>query len=793
MPEQPRSTKQPRSTRDVRARAYALRLVVLPALLLACLTFSSPALAAECPNEQLRQESNVNPATGRPYSTALPDCRAYEQVTPVYKDGGKGRVNGFAEDGNALLYGGYGGFAGEPSGIPPAIYGANQYEAQRTASGWVSVANNPSSAAYYHTGYLHDFSFSSNFLREIWNMAPTAEVEPPTPAGSAGYYIREPDGAFVATAPTPTLVAGAYLGSSSNLSTVVLKRATPGTLPLLSADTTVGADSLYQIVGAGTATSTLELVGLQDGKLVSDCGTLLGAPETVTQPFHTAFNAISADGNAVVFTALADAVGGCLAGVSAPAVDEVYVQLEGARAVDVSEPTASDCASCDTSSGLANAQFEGASTEGSKVFFTTEQALLSGQTTKNIYEYDFNGPGASPEHPTGKITLVSAGSPRPEVQGVVRVSDDGSHVYFVARGVLTTTPNSGGRQALAGADNFYVYDTETGETKFIGLLCSGSHMSGAVTLPSGSYQEAYCPGAASAADSSLWGAGGGREAQSTSGGFLVFTSYAALTPDKTSSARAAYEYDVATGSLVRISIGAEGYDHNGNNDSYNASISPLEDDLGKVTSEERNSSARTLSNDGSYVFFTSGEALLPGAVAGELHIYEYHEGQVSLIAEGLAEDSRLPTLSLQGTTPTGSDVFFTTNESLVSQDTETGNDIYDARIDGGFPAAVPPPPGCSGEACQGPPATAPLLQSPGSALFTGGSNITPPPITPPPVKAPEVKPPKKTAPQIRAEKLAKAVKACKKKAKKERAGCETQARKKYGAKAKAKKTDRRVK
>lgn len=729
----------------------------------------------------------MNPATGRPYSTALPDCRAYEQVTPVYKDGGDviSTDSGFAEDGNALVYAGFGGFAGEPSGIPPAV-GGNVYEAQRTVSGWVSVANNPSSAAYHKSGYLHDFSFSSNFLREIWNNNPTAEVPP---AGSSGYYIREPDGAFVATVPTPTLLNG-YVGSSSNLSTLVVRRFTNESPPLLSADTTVGPQSLYQIAGAGTATSTLELVGLQDGKLVSACGTLLGAVgQGGPEPFHTAFNAISADGNAVVFTALADASGGCLAGVSAPAVNEVYVQLEGTRAVDVSEPTASDCASCDTSSGLANAQFEGASTEDSKVFFTTEQALLSGQTTKNIYEYDFNGPEASPQHPTGKITLVSAGSPRPEVQGVVRVSDDGSQVYFVARGVLTTTPNSGGRQALAGADNFYVYDTETGETKFIGLLCSGSHMSGAVTLPSGSYQEAYCPGAASAADSSLWGAGWFREAQSTSDGFLVFTSYAALTPDKTSSARAAYEYDVATGSLVRISIGAGGYDNNGNNDSYNASIPPLEDRLTRVTSEERDSSARTLSDDGSYVFFTSGEALLPGAVAGYQHIYEYHEGQVSLIAEGLAEEpGQEQALRFRGTTPSGSDVFFSTDESFVSQDTDTGNDIYDARIDGGFPAAVPPPPGCSGEACQGPPATAPLLQSPGSALFTGGSNITPPPV-----KAPEVKPPKKTAPQIRAEKLAKAVKACKKKAKKERAGCEAQARKKYGAKAKAKKTDRRVK
>src|ERR1039458_2688772 len=85
-----------------------------PLLLLACLTFSSPALAAECPNEQLRQESNVNPSTGRPYSAALPDCRAYEMVSPAEKDGTlAGEVLGpSSAAGEAVTFGGRGSFAG---------------------------------------------------------------------------------------------------------------------------------------------------------------------------------------------------------------------------------------------------------------------------------------------------------------------------------------------------------------------------------------------------------------------------------------------------------------------------------------------------------------------------------------------------------------------------------------------------------------------------------------------------------------------------------------------------------
>ena len=53
------------------------------------------------------------------------------------------------------------------------------------------------------------------------------------------------------------------------------------------------------------------------------------------------------------------------------------------------------------------------------------------------------------------------------------------------------------------------------------------------------------------------------------GSFLVFVSSTDhLTPDDTSTAPQVFEYDAQTGALVRVSIGQDGYNDNGNTDCH---------------------------------------------------------------------------------------------------------------------------------------------------------------------------------------------------------------------------------
>jgi hypothetical protein len=126
----------------------------------------------------------------------------------------------------------------------------------------------------------------------------------------------------------------------------------------------------------------------------------------------------------------------------------------------------------------------------------------------------------------------------------------------------------------------------------------------------------------------------------------------------------------------------------------------------------------SISENGEQVFFTTAEALVPQDSNGVNDVYEWDNGQVYLISDGVAPGGSV----LWTVNPSGENVLFSTADQLTSSDGDTAWDVYDARVDGGFPAP-PTPASCSGEACQGSPPTAGALPSPGSATLTGTGNI----------------------------------------------------------------------
>jgi hypothetical protein len=748
-----------RVRRSATLAATALALALAPA-----------ASAGPCPNE-------ASPG----FRSYLPECRAYEQVTPPYKEGFGVTVGGISEDGSRVLGESFGVLAGSPSGDfrYEFVRGETAWEATATPTGAPSYSEFP---RYSVEGVSPDLQSTLVFAGALF-------------AGTEELYLRLPGGSPMPVGPLGPLGGGGRqldpVDASQDLRRAVFVMHSPQGLEkssLWPGDTTAGRllPSLYEYEYAGAEAKEPRLVGVDNvgvppavaaGHLISDCGTALGSQDGGGD----VYNAVSASGAEVFFTAAA--AGSC--GAPGPPVTELYTRVGEtptvpAHTLAISEPPLSvpgrECTGIcrehenqenghERSEGL----FAGASHDGSRVFFTTAQSLVNGDekgegTGNDLYAADIS------EGAVTRLVQVSRGGPGDvtpgsgaNVQGVARVSEDGSHVYFVAEGSLTGVNREGKKPAEptledAHPANLYVSSRE----------CPAGEAACANPVERTSFIATL-----SGADGADWSSRDRRPVQATPDGrFLVFQSKADLTPDQEGvEAGQVFEYDATAEQLVRVSRGQDGYNEDGNSNQYAATIPTQNYDREQPVGLGR-FEGLTVSADGSQVFFLTQDALTPLALNGAMNVYEYHSGQVDLISDGHDTTSTegRPAVELLGTDKTGRDVFFATADRLVPQDTDNQVDVYDARIGGGFPAFAPPA-GCEGESCQTAVGSPPALPTPGSPSGSTG-NLTPP--------AEAGAPPHRSL--TRAQRLAAALKACMKQPRRRRASCRARARRRFAAK-----------
>lgn len=732
------------SKRGVASHLARVLLVSVTALIVAAPSALASGDANElaCPNEAMPD-----------FRVYLPDCRAYEQVSPQFKEGYQTITGSIAPEGSAMILESLGTFAGVEGNSSTAISPA-QYESERTGNGWAVAAATLPASVFRVSAHV---GTSSDLNRTLWETHTSSQA-----FEAVDLYVRSADGAFVEIGPmappsaeigSPTGASGATdishhssVDASQDLSHVLF--AISGEAKRWPGDTTVpegGASSLYEY--SGTDKSQPSLVGVDaEGRLISDCRTVLGEE---SRGGTDLYNAMSASGETVFFTAIGHLPEGqnCDESTHAPAVNELYASIGERKTVAISEPSAAQCAECETAI-KAPAAFQGASEDGTKAFFLTEQELLPGAGTTNLYEYDFDAPEGH------KIVRISIGSATPEVQGVARVSEDGSHVYFVAKGILTSEPDHslapGHQLAEAGADNLYLFERDatypTGHIAFVATLAE--------------------------ADERDWSNVDARPVQTTpEGRFLVFDSVADLTPGDTSDETQVFEYDAVEGTLARISTGQAGYPAGEANAAAHASTIPVQDyEVGEPTTAN---TALAISDDGSIVLFTSSGALVPQAepaeAAGAESVYEYRSagsianGSAYLISDGRDTESAVA-VGLDGS---GADVFFETAQPLLAQDGDTEYDVYDARADGGFPTPSSPP-ACEGEGCRGGPSTPPSLAVPGSVSLVNAGNLQPPAAVASPAR-----------PKPRASALQRALVRCRRLRHRARAKCKAAAKRRY--------------
>jgi hypothetical protein len=129
---------------------------------------------------------------------------------------------------------------------------------------------------------------------------------------------------------------------------------------------------------------------------------------------------------------------------------------------------------------------------------------------------------------------------------------------------------------------------------------------------------------------------------------------------------------------------------------------------------------RTATNSGQ-VFFDTPDQLVSRDVNSQSDVYEYANGRPRLISRGAGD---VPSY-LADAGEDGRDVFFTTTERLVGQDTDNLIDLYDARVGGGIASQNPvgAREECIRDDCKATPSAGVELPFGGSEGLTGPENV----------------------------------------------------------------------
>ncbi len=658
-------------------------------------TFPSPVKPpGACPNDAFR--------TG--FSAGLLDCRAYEMVSPVDKEGGdivalggisfgNAGYNQSALEGGRIAYSSYRAF-GDAQAAPYS----SEYIATRTAAGWSTHSVSPLRGANLLQAALtihSQYGLFSPDLCQAWLRNETDSVL--APGGVKGFttiYRRQNCGTEADTYTT--------LGP---LESAPPQYRTPdGFIPKLQGVSADGTHAIFRVEDRLTdngpdlglkksllyesfGEDKLRLVCILPNGTVPSTGCAAGsASGTVINGTDEAVSHAISDNGSRIFWSDSPGIG----------IGKLYVRVNGKNPTIqiTTEP----------------AQFWTAAADGSRAIYTIGN-LRTG--TAKLDEFDV-------EQKT--TTLIAEG-----VAGVVGASEDASRIYFVSDAAL-----DGG--AEAGEPNLYLYDkNEGGQIEFIATLSKDDAKQGKLENPIYAMVDPeplrHLARVSADGEHVVFVSTGTALSEATAG--YDNTDVESDEPDAE-----VYRYDAQSKALNCISCNPSGARPSGRelafgedkDISYQAAalIRPLAYDL---------YAPRVMSENGNRIFFESFDSLVPNDTNGLEDVYEWEAagegtceeggpfylssagGCVSLISSGESSSDSV----FVDANADGSDAYILTGLSLVPQDPGLF-DLYDARVEGGFPPPPPPSPPCEGEACQNPPGPPPA-ETPGSMTFQGAGNV----------------------------------------------------------------------
>jgi hypothetical protein len=537
-------------------------------------------------------------------STALPDCRAYEMVSPVGKNGGAiqgpgknagGGVLQAAADGSAITYSSAASFA-SPQGAPAT----SQYLSRPGAEGWStenvstpvlsgSYGDHPDGVPYqlFSTDLSRGLLLNGERCRGPLSGCPVLNPALPGSGALAGYqnyYLRNDEtGAFAAllsAANKGTLSLNAeqfelhFAGSSPDLRHLVLSSCAALTpeateVPSGGGGCIPAETNLYE-----WSEGTLSLINLLPGEAHGTPGAHLAAQS----------GAVSADGHRVYFS---DGEDGALYLREAGGPTKLVPETEGGA---WSFQTASADGSLAFFTKAGNLYRYDATTETTSAPLAGEVLGVLGASADGSYLYYLTANGLFLSHNAGAPIKVAAGadaSDYPPTTGTARVTPDGTHLAFLSSASLTGYEN-------AGIPEAYLYNATAATLKC--TSCSPLHHPplGPASIPGASPNGKGATATHSYKPRDL----------SANGARLFFDSRDALVPTDTNSHQDVYEWEAQGSGTCKKAAGC---------------VSLIS---GGKTAED--SEFIDASADGSVAFFLTGASMLPQD-PGSYDLYDAHE------------------------------------------------------------------------------------------------------------------------------------------------------------------------
>jgi DNA-binding beta-propeller fold protein YncE len=645
-----------------------------------------------CPNDAFRAGSGAR----------LPDCRAYELVSPLDKAGGdvqarlnivpfEARMDEASTAGDEITFSAYRAFQ-DPQSAPFS----SQYLTKRAAEeGWQTEAISPPQEGESVPSPLNAIdnlfrAFTPDLSQAFVQTYTEPLLAPGAIADEANVYRRDSaSGAYAACTTAPPLSNQAKTHGPQ-----VQGYSAAGDLVAFREEGKLTADGSDELKSGGRpvnqayvcafegGTATVRLVSVLPSGEASDLENTIGGPANeffqVDQGRTESLeHAVSADGSKVFWTA-------------STFTDNVEPGALYVRLNPGAEPTASgECdetepnKACTVLIDAGPARFLTAAKDGSVAIFIDSSGEMNEFEVAN-----------------GETRSIAG-----EVVGYLGASDDASRIYFLSKEAI-----EGGGEA--GQPNLYLYERGVG-TSFIATLSSQDSAQGNTVPSPGNYEPAWHTARVTPDGSTVAFMSNDPDLAEEVAGYD--------NTDQAGNSPAAEIYRFAMGeSLTCISCNRTGQRPAGRQIQrtgallYGASMLP--------TWLNSLYAPRVLSDSGSRIFFEAFEPLTPADTNEKADVYQWEalgeggceeedsafdpqsQGCISLISSGEGEfDSQFVDAS-----PSGNDVFIRTASSLVAWD-PGATDIYDARVEGGLPEPPPPLQGdpCEGEECQPPPKPAP--------------------------------------------------------------------------------------